>query len=84
MLLSISLFGLSMANAQNMDTSAPDNIQYKNITELEFGEELNIDGELVSPNGSVVSEAIRPDFNPLLSLRMDFQQELNQSVNLIK
>ena len=84
MLLSISLFGLSIANAQSMDTSSPDNIQYKNITELEFGEELDINGELVSPNGSIVSESIRPEFNPLLSLRMDFQQELNQSVNLIK
>ena len=82
--LSISLFGLCIANAQSMDANAPDNVQYKDIIEIEFGEELNINGEIVSPNGSVVSEAFRPDFNPLLSLRMDFQQELNRSVSLIK
>ena len=77
-------FSLSQANAQNADTPPPARVIYKDVTEVDFGTELDVNGQIISPNGSVVSEPIRPNFNPLLSLRYDFQEELNQSVNLIK
>lgn len=83
MTLILFAFGLSQANAQSADTP-PAQVIYKDVTEVEFGTELDVNGQIISPNGSVVSEPIRPDFNPLLSLRYDFQEELNQSVNLIK
>ncbi|MEC8380894.1 MAG: hypothetical protein VXZ96_11260 [Myxococcota bacterium] len=84
MSFSIAAIALSFANAQSIDTNDTEVVQYKSITELEFGDELSIDASLISPNGTVVSEATRPQFNPMLLIRMDFQSELFQSVDLIK
>ena len=84
MSFSIATIALSFANAQSIDTNDTEVIQYKSITELEFGDELSIDASLISPNGTVVPEAIRPQFNPMLLIRMGFQSELIQSVDLIK
>ena len=84
MSFSIATIALSVANAQSIDTNDTEVIQYKSITELEFGDELSIDASLISPNGTVVTEANRPQFNTMLLIRMDFQSELFQSVDLIK
>ena len=80
--MNILIFALSLAQAQNTDSVEPI-IMYSSKTLIDF-EGSEVKGEIVSPNGSVVSEPIRPDFNPLLKLRYDFQDELNASVNLIK
>ena len=70
------LIGLSFAE----DNSE---IQYQKRTEIDF-EAIDIDGELVKPQGSLIMERTRVAFNPLIELRTDWNLEMNQSVNNIK
>ena len=68
------------------DTEEPTNerqIVYKQRTEIDF-EGLEIEGALVRPQGALILDRTAGSFNPLIRLRMDFEPELNNSVNLIK
>lgn len=67
----------STAHAQDQD------VQYQKQTEIDF-EALDIDGEMVKPQGSLLMERTKTKFNPLIELRMDFNPEMSQSVNNIK
>jgi len=58
-------------------------IKYKKETEIDF-EGLEIEGELLKPMGSVIRDRKVAPFNPLLSLRTDFNQEIKQSALEIK
>ena len=58
-------------------------IVYKQKTEIDF-EGLEIDGELLKPHGAIVQERQGAIFNPLIQLRIDFNQEISQSVNVIR
>jgi len=58
-------------------------IVYKQRTEIDF-EGLEIEGTLVRPQGALILDRTAGSFNPLIRLRMDFEPELNNSVNLIK
>ncbi len=58
-------------------------IIYKEKTEIDF-EGLEIDGELVKPQGSLLLERQSANFNPLIRLRTDFDQEMEDSVREIK
>lgn len=62
---------------------AQDNVQYKKETEIDF-EALDIDGEMVKPQGIFTSTMTGPKFNPLIELRYDFNEEMSQSVNEVK
>jgi hypothetical protein len=62
---------------------AQDNVQYKKETEIDF-EALDIDGEMVKPQGIFTSTMAEPKFNPLIELRYDFNEEMSQSVNEVK
>ncbi|MED5370338.1 MAG: hypothetical protein VX899_04930 [Myxococcota bacterium] len=73
-----SLFA-SPALAQDDDTK----IQYKAKTEIDF-EGVEVDGELVKPTGALLLDRKRADFNPLIKLREDFDEEMDQSVNQVK
>ena len=78
-ILSLLFFSLtSTAEAQE-----DKNIQYQKRTEIDF-EALDIDGEMVKPQGSLLMERTKTKFNPLIELRMDFNPEMSQSVNNIK
>ncbi len=70
------LIGLSFAEDKT-------EIQYQKRTEIDF-EAIDIDGELVKPQGSLIMERTRVAFNPLIELRTDWNLEMNQSVNNIK
>ena len=70
------LIGLSFAE----DNSE---IQYQKRTEIDF-EAIDIDGELVRPQGSLIIDRSVATFNPLIELRTDWNLEMNQSVNNIK
>ena len=68
------------------DTEEPTNerqIVYKQRTEIDF-EGLEIEGALVRPQGALILDRTAGSFNPLIRLRMDFEPELNNSVNYIK
>ena len=58
-------------------------VVYKQKTEIDF-EALNIDGELVNPQGALLLDRKRGSFNPLIKLRQDFNTEIEKSVDLIK
>ena len=58
-------------------------IQYKAKTEIDF-EGLEVAGELIKPSGSAINVRRSAPFNPLIKLRTDFNEEMNQSVNEIK
>ena len=57
--------------------------EYKKRTEIDF-EALDITGEMVKPQGSVIIERRRAEFNPLIKIRTDFNHEMNDSVREIK
>jgi hypothetical protein len=74
----LSLISTS-AFAQDQDRK----VVYKQRTEIDF-EALNIDGELVKPQGALLLERKTGSFNPLIKLREDFNREIIQSVDMIK
>jgi hypothetical protein len=58
-------------------------IQYKEKTEIDF-EGLDVNGELMKPQGILQLERRQGNFNPLIKLREDFNPEMDQSLNYIK
>ena len=58
-------------------------IQYKKRTEIDF-EGVEVAGELVKPQGALLLDRKRANFNPLIKLREDFNEEMEQSVDQIK
>ena len=59
------------------------NIIYSERTEIDF-EAIDIDGELVKPQGALLIERGSVRFSPLIELRLEFDEEMNRSVNSIK
>ena len=57
--------------------------EYKKRTEIDF-EALELTGEMVKPQGSVIIERKKAEFNPLIRIRTDFNQEMSNSVRDIK
>lgn len=63
---------------------ADDNeVQYQKRTEIDF-EAIDIMGEMVKPQGSLIVERSNAKFNPLIELRLNWDQEMVQSVEYIK
>ena len=58
-------------------------IVYKQQTEIDF-EAIDIEGELVKPEGILTTERVTATFNPLIRLRMDWDEEITNSVNEVK
>ena len=57
--------------------------EYKKRTEIDF-EALDISGEMIKPQGSVIIERKKAEFNPLIRIRTDFNQEMSDSIREIK
>ena len=58
-------------------------VVYKQRTEIDF-EGVDVEGMLVKPEGQLVTEREVATFNPMIKLRMNFDEEISQSVNSIK
>jgi len=58
-------------------------VSYKQTTEIDF-EGLDVNGELVKPSSALVLDRKKANFNPLIKLRADFNQEMEQSVDEVK
>ena len=58
-------------------------IVYKTRTEIDF-ESVDVSGELVKPQGALLLDRKKGSFNPLIRLREEFNQEMDQSVNYIR
>ena len=62
---------------------AEDNVVYKKTTEIDF-EGVEVEGQLVKPQGSLILERRTAAFNPLIRIRKDFNVEIKESINNIK
>ena len=58
-------------------------IKYKERTEIDF-EGVDITGELVKPAGSLVMDRRKAQFNPLIRLRLGFDDKMKESIDEIK
>ena len=77
------LFMLSgIAYADDSKEEEP-KVIYKERTEIDF-EGVEVAGELVRPQGSLVLERKRAQFNSMIKLRTDFDDEMDKSVEEIK
>ena len=56
---------------------------YKEKTEIDF-ESVEVSGELVRPQGSLVLERKRAQFNSMIKLRTDFDDLIDETVDEIK
>ena len=81
-LFSLTLFS-SIAFAQEEVDEEGRRVIYKKETEIDF-EGLEVEGELVKPQGALLLERKKASFNPLIKLRSNFDIEMSQSVNDIK
>ncbi len=51
---------------------------------VDFTESLQVDGELLKPNAKLVVQTRRQSFDPLITLRTNFQAEMKHSIDRIK
>lgn len=75
MLLLLSLITFSFAEERN--------VLYNKRTEIDF-EALDVSGELIKPQGTIIIERITSKFPPVMQPRLDFNVEMSDSVNEIK
>ena len=77
------LFYLFMLTAQADGPDDGPKIIYKKQTEIDF-EGIELEGQLVKPQGALLLERKRASFNPLITLRKDFDKEISNSIMEIK
>ena len=58
-------------------------VVYKKKTEIDF-EGLDVEGQLVKPQGALLLDRKRAAFNPLIKIRTDFNPEMSNSVDQVK
>ena len=58
-------------------------VVYKQKTEIDF-EGVEIDGELVKPQGALLLDRKRAQFNSMIKLRTDFDDLMEDTVSEIK
>lgn len=79
------MFLLLIAAAFCQDSVETDNrkITYKQKTEIDF-EGLEVNGIIQKPSSALVLERKTAIFNPLIKLREDWNDKINESVDEIK
>jgi hypothetical protein len=75
---------LTFAIVNDPDTTTDKNIVYRSVDEVDFEKGLEVDGEMIRPNGGVVNGRVGSVFNPLITLRVEFNEEMKNSANDIK
>ena len=58
-------------------------VVYKEKTEIDF-ESVEIEGAVKKPNGQMILERVKAQFNPLLEIRDSFSYEMHESVKEIQ
>lgn len=81
-ILAASLLFAAPAAAQEADEEGRQ-IKYKERTEIDF-EGVDVTGELVKPQGSLLIDRRKATFNPLIRLRENFNEEMKRSVDEVK
>jgi hypothetical protein len=77
-MLLLVLASLAMAGEDNEGK-----VVYRQKTEIDF-EELEIEGVLQKPQSALVLERKKANFNPLIKLRTDWNDVIQDSVDEIK
>ena len=65
------------------DSQEEPKVIYKERTEIDF-EGVEIAGELVRPQGTLLLERKKAQYNSMIKLRTDFDDEIDNSINEIK
>ena len=73
------LSGIAYAN----DEKEEPRVVYKQKTEIDF-EGVEVDGELVKPQGALLLDRKRAQFNSMIKLRTDFDDLMDETVDEIK
>ena len=68
---------------QANDDAEERKIVYKQKTEIDF-EGVEVEGQLVKPQGSLILNRRAASFNPLIKLRTDFDDLMEDSVKEVK
>ncbi len=86
-ILRIIVVGLALGFASSpvfaQDEEDGRKVVYKSRTEIDF-EGVDVSGELVKPQRALLLDRKKGSFNPLIRLREEFNQEMDQSVNYIR
>jgi hypothetical protein len=77
------IIGLLIYSSVSLADDEKPEVIYKKKTEIDF-EALELEGELVKPQGNLILERKRAVFNPLIQLKKDFDSEIQQSVGDIQ
>ena len=83
LIITLALLYACDAFAQSPDSEETPRVVYKQTTEIDF-EALELEGKLVKPDGALLLERKKANFNPMIRLRTDFDSEMAQSVNEVK
>ncbi len=78
-----NLLALPAFAQEEVDTETGRSIKYKERTEIDF-EGVDVTGELVKPQGQLLLDRRKANFNPLIKLRENWNDEMRQSVDEIK
>jgi hypothetical protein len=81
--LAVSGLFSGAALAQEVDEDSGRAIKYKERTEIDF-EGVDVTGDLIKPQGMLLMDVKRKQFNPLIRLRENFDEEMTQSVDEVK
>tara|TARA_R110000824_G_scaffold341148_1_gene527600 strand:- start:149 stop:397 length:249 start_codon:yes stop_codon:yes gene_type:complete len=77
------LFALSGVTYADDTQEEEPKVIYKERTEIDF-EGVEVAGELVRPQGSLILDRRKAKFNPMVKLRTDFDDEIDASVDEVK
>tara|TARA_A100001011_G_C13842658_1_gene647641 strand:- start:229 stop:495 length:267 start_codon:yes stop_codon:yes gene_type:complete len=81
--LATLLFLVLSAPTVFADEAEKSTVRYKKKTEIDF-DDVNIDGALKQPHGSYLLEKRQTNFNPLITLKENFDKEIHDSVQEIR
>jgi len=71
---------LAFAGDDGLDEDSDRKIIYKQRTEIDF-ESLEVEGVLVKPSSSLVLERKKAAFNPLVKIRTDWDDMIEESID---
>ena len=78
-LSSLFLISAGPAAAQSQDQD----ITYQKVTTIDMGD-LNVSANVQGPDGVLVNQRPKPQFNPMIKIRKDFDDEMSWSVDAVR
>jgi len=73
---------LTMAGTATAQSETPE-VVYRDVTIVDMPG-VDVTGGVVGPNGAIVTVPRRPQFNPMIKLRKDFDDAVEQSVDEVQ